>query len=92
MSNQPYIRNSVKMFVGDKIKTAGVKALLCIPPLLYRLLEFRNQSGCTNVKENDDMEGIGIFMQYFVAAPQLDDRRFLEGEQLYYGRPVDDRS
>ena len=80
------------MFTGGKINTAGVKALLYMAPLLYHLLEFRNQSGCTDVKGNDDMEGIGIFMQHFVAAPQLDKRQLLEGEQLYYGKSVDDRS
>ena len=52
----------------------------------------RNQSGCTDVKENDDMEGIGIFKRYFVVAPQLDGQRLLDSKQIYYGRPVDDRS
>lgn len=52
----------------------------------------RNQNNCTGVKENNYMEGIGIFMQNFVAAPQLDGQRLLDGKQIYYGRPVDDRS
>ena len=80
------------MFTGRKINTAGVKTLLYIAPLLYHLLEFRNQSGCIGVKENDDMKDIGIFTRYLVAAPQLDGRRLLEGEQIYYGKSVDDRS
>ena len=70
------------------INTAGVKTLLYI----HSLLRFRNQSGCTSVRESDDMEGIGIFKRDFVAMPQLEGQRLLNGKQIYYGRSVDDRS
>ena len=52
----------------------------------------RNQSSCTGVKENDYMEDIGIFKRYFVVTPRLDGQRLLDSKQIYYGRPVDDRS
>ena len=42
----------------------------------------RNQSGCTGVKESDDMKGIGIFKRYFGA---VTNQRFLSRKWIIMG-------